>query len=265
MVLRCEQGGDPLGVKRCRRSHARTSLLGTVRTGCRPSTTACSVTIAPSVAGLLHRARRSGSPPCARPWRARMRSTVDGETHPPFQIPAAVSELAMRQIDLAPLLEQLDHAASPHSRMQWIGLPPGGWSSRRLVVRRCCQRRTRCRSSLSVGPLWLRVPSHRTGIRPARDRLSTRTRCRPDSALSDALVGGRSTVGRCHRSPTRAVFRGLANTRRRSNFVTRRSVVADSGGRSRLSILRRHPGRTRPISAPDAGLDPLDRTVWSRA
>ena len=152
----------------------------------------------------------SGSPPCARPWRARIRPAVDGETHPPFQLPAAVSELAMRQIDLAPLLERLDHAASPHSRMQWIGLPPGGWSSRRLVVRRCRQRRTRCRSSLSVGPLWLRVPSHRTGIRPARDRLSTRTRCRPDSALSDALVGGRSTVGRCHRSPTRAVFRGLA-------------------------------------------------------
>src|SRR5215217_3068453 len=41
-----------------------------------------------------------------RPWRASTRRTLAGETHPPFQIGAAVSELAVGTVELAPLIEQ---------------------------------------------------------------------------------------------------------------------------------------------------------------
>ena len=74
----------------------------------------------------------------------------------------------MRQIDLAPLLEQLDHAASPHSRMQWIGLPPGGWSSRRLVVPTLPPAPHPLPIELERWTALAQVPSHRTGIRPAQ-------------------------------------------------------------------------------------------------
>ena len=161
---------------RCQRSHARTSLLGTVRTGCHPSPTACSVTIAPSVA-------RASSPSAAvrplerEPWRARMRSTVDGETHPP--VPNTSSgEPSLRCDGSTPPHSSNSSITrpAPHPRMQWIGLPPGGWSSRRLVVPRCRQHRTRCRSSLSVGPLWLRCRRTELAFGRLSDRLSTEER-----------------------------------------------------------------------------------------
>jgi hypothetical protein len=89
----------------------------------------------------------------------------------------------MRQIDLATLLEQLDH---------------GGRFPLEDAVDRIAARRLVVETAGGVAllpsphplpielarwPALARVLSHRTGIRPARDRLSTRTRCRPDSAL----------------------------------------------------------------------------------
>ena len=48
-----------------------------------------------------------------------------------------MSELAVRQIDRTPLLEQLHHGGLSHTKMPWIGFPPGvslrrSWSMQAL-------------------------------------------------------------------------------------------------------------------------------------
>ena len=125
------------------------------------------------------------------PWRARMRSTVDGETHPP--VPNTSSgERACDATDRprpTPRTARSRGLSPPEDAVDRIA--PGGWSSRRLVVPRCRQHRTRCRSSLSVGPLWLRCRRTELAFGRLSDRLSTRTRCRPDSALCARPPAGR--------------------------------------------------------------------------
>ena len=95
-----------------------------------------------------------------------------------------MGQLAVRQVDRAPLVEQSMMACSSAGSRAWIGCPPGARSSRVPSARRACHRCTRTRSisstaqaravvhplvvasSINSNNLVLAAPSTRAGMGP---------------------------------------------------------------------------------------------------